>query len=52
MITIADRTSELCWDEVWNGKQPSKMYVAFVTQAAVNRNYVTNPFNFDRFNLS
>jgi hypothetical protein len=25
MTTIADRTSEFYWDDVWNGKQPSKM---------------------------
>ena len=52
MTTIADKTSEFYWDDVWNGKQPSKMYVAFVKQAAVNGSYTANPFNFAHFNLS
>ncbi|XP_061190341.1 uncharacterized protein F54H12.2-like [Saccostrea echinata] len=52
MTTIADKTSEFYWDDVWNGKQPSKMYVAFVKQSAVNGSYGTNPFNFEHFNLS
>lgn len=52
MMTISDNTSEVYWDDVWNGRRPSKMYVAFVKQAAVNGSYDANPFNFQHFNLS
>lgn len=30
MTTISDQTSEFYWDDVWNGRRLSKMYVAFV----------------------
>ena len=52
MTTIADKTSEFYWDDVWNGKRPSRMYVTFVNQAGVNGSYKENPFNFQHFNLS
>lgn len=52
MMTISDNTSEVYWDDVWNGRRPSKMYIAFVKQAAVNGSYDANPFNFQHFNLS
>lgn len=52
MTTISDQTSEFYWDDVWNGKRPSKMYVAFVKQAAVNGSYASNPFNFQHYNVS
>lgn len=52
MTTISDQTSEFYWDDVWNGKRPSKMYVAFVKQSGVNGSYSSNPFNFHHFNLS
>ena len=52
MTTIAANTSEFYWDDVWNGKRPSRMYVTFVSQAAVNGSYTENPFNFQHFNLS
>lgn len=52
MTTISDQTSEFYWDDVWNGKRPSKMYVAFVKQSGVNGSYTSNPFNFHHFNLS
>lgn len=52
MTTISDQTSEVYWDDVWNGKRPSKMYVAFVKQSGVNGSYSSNPFNFHHFNLS
>lgn len=52
MTTISDKTSESFWDDVWNGKRPSKMYVTFVKQSAVNGSYVQNPFNFEHFKLS
>lgn len=46
MMTISDNTSEVYWDDVWNGRRPSKMYIAFVKQTAVNGSYDANPFNF------
>lgn len=52
MTTIPDQTSEFYWDDVWNGKRPSKMYIAFVKQAGVNGSYTSNPFNFQHFKLS
>lgn len=52
MTTISDQTSEFYWDDVWNGKRPSNMYVAFVKQAAVNGSYASNPFNFQHYNVS
>ncbi|KAK3108945.1 hypothetical protein FSP39_019467 [Pinctada imbricata] len=52
MTTIAEKTSEFFWDDVWNGKRPSKMYVTFVKQAAVNGNFENNPYNFEHFDLS
>ncbi|XP_061170588.1 uncharacterized protein F54H12.2-like [Saccostrea echinata] len=52
MTTIPDKTSEFYWDDVWNGKQPSKMFVTFVKQSAVNGSYTANPFNFEHFKLS
>ncbi|XP_062571180.1 uncharacterized protein F54H12.2-like [Saccostrea cucullata] len=52
MTSISDKTSEFYWDDVWNGRRPSKMYVAFVKQSAVNGSYSDNPFNLEHFNLS
>ncbi|XP_078330796.1 uncharacterized protein F54H12.2-like [Crassostrea virginica] len=52
MTTIADKTSEFYWDDVWNDKRPSRMYVTFVNQAGVNGSYKENPFNFQHFNMS
>ena len=52
MTTISDKTSEFYWDDVWNGKRPSKVYVTFVKQSAVNGSYLDNPFNFEHFDLS
>ncbi|KAK3107250.1 hypothetical protein FSP39_010272 [Pinctada imbricata] len=52
MTTISDKTSEFYWDDVWNGKRPSRMFVTFVKQTAVNGSYKDNPFNFEHFNLS
>lgn len=52
MTTISDQTSEFYWDDVWNGKRPSKMYVTFAKQSGVNGSYTSNPFNFHHFNLS
>ena len=52
MTTISDKTSEFYWDDVWNGRRPSKMYVAFVNQAGVNGSYAANPFNFQHLSLS
>ncbi|XP_061170271.1 uncharacterized protein F54H12.2-like [Saccostrea echinata] len=52
MMTISDKTSEVYWDDVWNGRRPSKMYVAFVKQSAVNGSYEGNPLNFQHLSLS
>lgn len=52
MTTISDKTSEFYWDDIWNGKRPSKVYVTFVKQSAVNGSYFDNPFNFEHFDLS
>ncbi|KAK3107674.1 hypothetical protein FSP39_019640 [Pinctada imbricata] len=52
MTTISYKTSEFYWDDIWNGKRPSKMYVTFVKQSAVNGSYSDNPYNFEHFNLS
>lgn len=52
MMTVSDKTSEVYWDDVWNGRRPSKMYVAFVKQSAVNGSYADNPFNFQHLDLS
>jgi hypothetical protein len=48
MTTILDKTSEF----YWNGRRPSKMYVAFVKQVGVNGSYDAHPFNFQHLNLS
>lgn len=52
MTTISEKTSEFFWDDVWNGKRPSKVFVTFVKQSAVNGSYTDNPFNFEHFDLS
>ena len=52
MMTVSDKTSEVYWDDVWNGRRLSKMYVAFVKQSAVNGSYADNPFNFQHLDLS
>lgn len=52
MTTISDKTSEFYWDDVWNGKRPSKVFVTFVKQSAVNGGYADNPFYFEHFDLS
>lgn len=52
MTTISDKTSEVYWDDVWNGKRPSKVFVTFVKQSAVNGGYADNPFYFEHFDLS
>lgn len=52
MTTISDKTSEFYWDDVWNGKRPSKVFVTFVKQSAVNGGDTENPFYFEHFDLS
>lgn len=52
MTTISDKTSEFYWDDVWNGIRPSKVFVTFVKQSAVNSGYADNPFYFEHFDLS
>lgn len=52
MTTISDKTSEFYWDDVCNGKRPSKVFVTFVKQSAVNGGYADNPFYFEHFDLS
>ena len=52
MNTIPSGSSEFVWDNMWNNVRPSKVYIAFVKQAAMNGSYAINPFNFQHFNLS
>ncbi|XP_061167817.1 uncharacterized protein LOC133176762 [Saccostrea echinata] len=51
IMTISDKTSEVYWDDVWNGRRPSKMYLAFVKQSTFNGSYEGNPFNFQHLSL-
>ena len=46
MNTIPTGLNEFIWDNMWNNTRPSKVYVAFAKQTAVNGSYATNPFNF------
>ena len=52
MSTIPTGSNEFIWDNMWNNARPSKVYVAFAKQSAVNGSYGTNPFNFKHFNLA
>ena len=52
MNTVPSGSNEFIWDNMWNNARPSKVYVAFAKQEAINGSYGTNPFNFKHFNIS